>query len=319
MGVDASAGGPQPARTIRRRRAPGVERKSPMTFPASRDRPSGSVRRPGYPTLDSSVTSLRDDMSSETSTQTQTRTGIGLQSGHGRRGLRLSCWWLGSASAAIGGIRRGMTWRVRGGSTRRLRVSSNARACILNGGRTGRALSRSGSWRTRALGGLESRLGRWGRFGLIGAAGIATCGLIRWVQLGRSPALGHLVLPDTRLRPWKLGRSGLCRWSTFGALARAPTWGGVGGGRRPGLGGGWLSFQKEPLAFEPTLVSMGESRGLANALRGTRDGADWARRVRLSGQELNQMIVLGVSRVAPPSKVRFKIEGGGLKATSPMP
>ncbi|WP_406693495.1 hypothetical protein V5E97_20910 [Singulisphaera sp. Ch08] len=161
-----------------------------------------------------------------------------------------------------------------------------------------------------ALGNLEMRIGRWARLGLIVGAGVAICGLVRGGQLGQIPALGHLVLP--------LGAYGLGAWVGRACVRgrRAILWLGPQFGALLGVVGvlvlvvGWLSLQDEPLAFEPTAVGMGANRKLANKLRGTRDGADWARRVRLSGEDLNQMVGLGLSRVSPGSKARLRIEGG---------
>jgi len=161
-----------------------------------------------------------------------------------------------------------------------------------------------------ALRTLEPRFGRKGSLGAIVAAGVAICGLVRGVQLGQLPALGHLVLP--------LAAFGAGAW-----MARACT-----RGRRAvlwlgpqaaaclvvvgvmALGMGWLAIQDQPLSFEPTVVSSSEKRGLANRLRGTRDSADWARRIRLSGDELNRLIAAGLSRVSSASKARLKIEAG---------
>lgn len=161
-----------------------------------------------------------------------------------------------------------------------------------------------------ALGTLGTRIGRWARVGVLAGAGAAICGLVRGTQLGQIPALGHLVLP--------LGAYGLGIWVGRACVRgrRAILWLGPQIGAVVGVVGvialvaGWRSLQNEPLSFEPTPASMSGNRELANKVRGTRDGADWARRISLSGEDLNQLVALGLSRVSPESKARIRIEGG---------
>jgi hypothetical protein len=170
-----------------------------------------------------------------------------------------------------------------------------------------------------AMGTLVAGLRSLARIGVLVVVGIAICGLVRAVQLSHLPAPGHLVLPLLAyLSGMGIGRAGLrgpraLVWSLPPMAAVLILAGGIA------VGVGWRSLDDKPLPFEPTAVTMGDKRGLANTLRGSRTGANWARRVRLNEQDLTLLIATGLARVSPASKARVKIDGALVEAELSYP
>ena len=159
---------------------------------------------------------------------------------------------------------------------------------------------------------LSTMLGGWrakARVGVIVAVGFAVCGLVRGVELSRLPAPGHVLVPLCAYllgawigRAWLRGPRALA-W-LLGQMAAVLLLVGV-----LMIAVGWLSLQDSPLPIEVTEVSMGDKRRLANTLRGSRVGPEWARRVRLDERDINLLIATGLLRVSPASRARVRLDG----------
>jgi hypothetical protein len=161
---------------------------------------------------------------------------------------------------------------------------------------------------------LSTMLGGWRagarvRVGVIVAVGIAVCGLVRGVELSRLPAPVHLVVPLCAYllgawigRAWRLGPGALAR--LLGQMAAVLILVGV-----LVFAAGWLSLEDSPLPIDATEVSMGDKRRLANTLRGSHVGPEWARQVRLDERDINLIIATGLLRVSPASRARVRLDG----------
>jgi hypothetical protein len=165
-----------------------------------------------------------------------------------------------------------------------------------------------------APGTLAAGLSSQARIGIILGSGIAICGLVRGMQLGHFPEPGHLVLPLGAYffgvwvaRAFVRGRRALL-W--LGAQIAAFVMAVCG----TLLLLGWLSVQNEPLAFEPIAARTIGTRELADKLRGKHEGARQARRVRLSDEDINQLVAAGLSRLSPAWKAQLKIVNGQVHA-----
>ncbi|MBI2827101.1 MAG: hypothetical protein HYX69_20720 [Planctomycetia bacterium] len=161
-----------------------------------------------------------------------------------------------------------------------------------------------------SLGGLLAGLGRSARAIAIVLAGLALTIVVRVCELGAAPSVGHLVLPLAAYvagawigAAWLRGPRALawlvpqCAGLIF-VLAAGAAW------------LGWRALASDPLPFPPMPVSDSERRHLAQVIRANRSQQGELRQIRLTEEEVDELLMLVLSRGSDARKAQIVFHDG---------